>query len=406
VETTQLEMKRSTYLRTAEGMVDKCLRESRAMRPAEELDYESLRDKIDSIDRTLGRASMFGRNSTAEPGAVFTRMVAALASARGNMQAAIDRSGITKDHEVARALSASIGSAGGFAVPLEFSSEITQALRPMVAVRKLNPVVLPMDKGNLKIPRIATGGNVSYIGENLTVPQSQTQVFAALQLTAKKLGSLVPISNDFLRYARPAGDTIVKQDILAALASGEDFNLINGNGTAYTPKGLVNWVTPANTITANATVSLANTDSDLGALETALTSANVRMLRPGWIFNPRTLIYLKNLRGTGGDKAYPELDGGMLRGYPYAATTNVPVNLGSGNQSLILLADFSEVVLGECELLIDAAQSVYTDAAGNTISAFTQDQTVIRIISQHDIGMRNQAGIAMLTGVSWIPAAA
>lgn len=401
-----LEQKRSSLLRSAEAIVDRALREGRALRPAEDVDVSGIEDKISQIDRTLGKASIFGRNSTGEPGAVFTRVALALAGSKGNVQLAIERAGIARDQEVHRALSASVFAQGGAAVPQGYSQDLIQALRPLVAVRKLNPVVAPMRNGNLTVPRITTGGSVGYLGENQTVPQSQTQVFGQLKLVAKKLASFVPISNDLIRFAEPFASEIVKQDILASIASVEDAAFINGNGTTYTPKGLVNWVTPANTITANATVSIANTDADLSSLESALTNGNVRMLRPGWIFAPRTLQYLKNLRGTGGDKAYPELDGGMLRGFPYAATTNVPTNIGTGSQSLILFADFADVLLAEAELVIDAStQSTYVDGNGNTISAFSQDQSVLRLISQTDLGMRNAASVAMLTGVSWIPAA-
>src|SRR5580704_9561704 len=212
--TLNLEMRRTTLLRSAESIVGTALRENRAMRPGEEADYEGVTAKIDSIDRTLGRASMYGRNQ-GEPGAVFTRVVMALAGSGGKMRAALERAGVSRDHEVTRALSASVSSQGGFAVPMGYSADIIQALRPMVAVRKLNPVTMPMDNGNLTIPRLSTGGNASYMGENAVVPQSQTQAFAALKLTAKKLASFVPVSNDLIRYAKPAGDVIVREDILA-----------------------------------------------------------------------------------------------------------------------------------------------------------------------------------------------
>jgi HK97 family phage major capsid protein len=402
--TLNLEMRRTTLLRSAESIVDKALRENRAMRPAEEIDYEGVTAKLDSIDRTLGRASMFGRNQ-GEPGALFTRIAMALAGSGGNMRGALERAGVSRDHEVTRALSASVSSQGGFAVPMGYSSDIISALRPMVAVRKLNPVTMPMANGNLTIPRISAGATASYLGENAVVP-SQAQSFAALKLTAKKLPALVPISNDLVRYAKPAGNLIVMRDILAALAAVEDFNFINGNGTAYSPKGLINWALAANTIAANATVNIANTDNDLGALESALINANVSMQRPGWIFSPRTLIYLKNLRGSGGDKVYPELDYGQLRGYPYAASNNVPLNLGTGSQSVVILADFNDVIIGEAELTIDVAtEGSYVDGGGATVSAFTADQTIVRIIAQHDLGMLRQESVAILTGVSWIPVA-
>jgi hypothetical protein len=115
--TLNLEMRRTSLLRSAEGIVGTALRENRAMRPAEEVDYEGITAKIDSIDRTLGRASMFGRNQ-GEPGAVFTRIVMALAGSGGNMRGALERAGVSRDHEVTRALSASVFTQGGAAVPM------------------------------------------------------------------------------------------------------------------------------------------------------------------------------------------------------------------------------------------------------------------------------------------------
>ena len=164
-----------------------------------------------------------------------------------------------------------------------------EALRPLVAVRKLNPTIVPMPNGNFTWPRINVGGSATYMGSDQVVPQSSNQSFGALRLVAKKLAAFVPISNDLIRYGLPAGDVIIREDMLAAVAAAEDFAFINGEGTEYSPMGLLGWVSSSNTIPANATVSLANTDADLGALESALTNANVRMLRPGWIFAPRTL---------------------------------------------------------------------------------------------------------------------
>jgi HK97 family phage major capsid protein len=196
---------------------------------------------------------------------------------------------------------------------------------------------------------------------------------------------------------------MVKTDLISAVAALEDYNFLRGDGTQYQPLGLRNWCLPANLITANSADqgSIANTDADLGKLETALTFANVKMLNAAWIFHPRTENYLRNLRGTDGVRAYPEMEKGMLRSKPYAITTNIPVNLGTGgNGSEIYLADFADVVIAEYPMLVEsAANALYVDPlTGQQASAFTQDQTVFRIISQSDIGMRHQESIAVLTG--------
>ena len=158
-----------------------------------------------------------------------------------------------------------------------------EALRPLVAVRKLNPTIVPMPNGNFTWPRINVGGSATYMGSDQVVPQSSNQSFGALRLVAKKWRlscRSVTTSSDTVCPC----DVIIREDMLAAVAAAEDFAFINGEGTEYSPMGLLGWVSSSNTIPANATVSLANTDADLRALESALTNANVRMLRPGLIF--------------------------------------------------------------------------------------------------------------------------
>jgi HK97 family phage major capsid protein len=113
---------------------------------------------------------------------------------------------------------------------------------------------------------------------------------------------------------------------------------------------------------------------------------------------------LKSLRNkASGVRAFPEMKDGLLKGHPYAQSTNMPVNLGAGgNLSEIVFADFGYVVLGEFEVIIDStSQGSYVDAGGATVSAFSQDQTVVRLILQSDIGMRRDEAITVLTGVSY-----
>jgi HK97 family phage major capsid protein len=394
-------MKRSALIRTGQGILDRAIRESRALRPAEDVDLGGIELKIGDIDRTLNRFTTFNRNG-GDASMTFVRCVCAFAASRGNLEGAGRWASGQRHADVTRALSVSVATDGGFAVPDDYSREIIEALRPLVAVRKLNPTIITIPHGNFHWPRINVAGQVGYIGENATVPNTQP-AFGQLALSAKKLAAQVPISNTLLRSSRPAADLIVRQDLVASMATTEDYNFLRGTGGQYTPTGLRGWVLPANTITSNPASSLASVDTDLASLEYALINANSRMVRPAWILSPRSETFLRTLRGSGGAKAYPEMDGGMLRGKPFASTTNVPVNLGAGSDSEIYLADFADVVIGEVsELIIDASTGgTYPDANGNPVSAFSQDQTIVRVIAQHDIGMRHDQSIAVLTAVKY-----
>jgi HK97 family phage major capsid protein len=273
-----------------------------------------------------------------------------------------------------------------------------------------------MPSGNLYWARLNVGGATGYITENATVGATQPK-FGAVSLTAKKLAGLVPISNTLLRSSSPAADLIIREDMIASLSAVEDYYLLRGDGTQNTPKGIRNWALPVNVFTAPALsgsvlgeADVASVDASLSQLELALVGAGVRMTRPGWILSPRTALALKSLRTASGARAFPEMQGGLLRGFPYATSSNVPTNLtatpqgGSQSNSCseVILCDFSYVVLGEAEVIIATAnQASYVDGVGSTISAFSQDQTVVRLILQSDIGMRRDEAIAVLTAVAY-----
>lgn len=46
-------------------------------------------------------------------------------------------------------------------------------------------------------------------------------------------------------------------------------------------------------------------------------------------------------------------------------------------------------------------EATYIDADGNTVSAFARNQSLIRVIVEHDIGFRHVEGLALGTGVLW-----
>lgn len=305
-----------------------------------------------------------------------------------------------------KALSAGNMAGGGFIVPPEYSSEIIEFLRPRAVVRKMNAMVLPMERGTLMVPKVATGATAAYIGENSNANESD-QAFGMLTLTAHKLAVFTPLSNDLIRWSAPSADMIVRNDLVAAMAVREDKAFIRDDGTANTPKGLRYWAPAVNVIAANATVNLQNIAQDLSKLILALKNANVNYINPGWLFAPRTEQYLMTIQTTTGAYAFrDEMLTGKLWGLPYATTTQIPTNLSaSGDASEVYLVDFSDAVIAESEqIMLDVSTEAayFSSSSATTVtSAFQQDQTVIRALALHDFGMRHDYSVAVLTGVKW-----
>lgn len=304
-----------------------------------------------------------------------------------------------ESHPVTKALSSDVYGSGGALVPTEVSAELIELLRPASAVRRLNPVILPMDNGKLQVPKITGGATAAYVAEGANIsPSSPTT--GDLNLSAKKLAAVVALSNDLIRRASVAADMVFRDDAVAAIAQRSDLAFIRGDGASNTPMGLRYWA-PSGNVTATAGTTLAQVTTDLQKLINFLESGNVRMIRPGFLMAPRSKNYLMFLRDGNGNLAFPEMKDGNLLGYPFAATTQIPTNL-STNQSELYFADFADVVIAETtQVILDASgEAAYYDGIA-VQAAFSKDQTVIRAIVEHDLGMRHDASVAVITGVTY-----
>lgn len=319
----------------------------------------------------------------------------------------------------AKALASNDPTQGGFLVPTQFSSDVVGLLRPAAVVRGLGAMTIPMPNGTVKVPKVTTGATASYIGENSNAPKSEER-FGQIALSFKKLAVLVPISNDLIRYSSPSADAIVRDDVVRAMAQREDYAFLRDDGTSGTPKGIKNWINAANVFAANATVNLANVTIDLGKAVQTLMAANIPMIvqqqqlqgvdaRPGWIFSPRTYRYLTTVQTANGVYAFrDEMLRGTMWGWPFRVTTQVPETIstadvdGAGTSSEIYFGAFAHAVIGEgLGLQVDASQEAAYHDGSNVIAAFSQDQTVIRVIQEHDFALRYDKAFCRIKAVNW-----
>ena len=304
-----------------------------------------------------------------------------------------------------KALAAGDATAGGFLVPVQFSQEIIEFLRAAAVIRRLNARVIAVPTGTLKVPKLTGGATSYYVGENVNATKSEPTT-GQLSLSFKKLVTLVPVSNDLIRYSSPGADAVVRDDVVNAMRVREDSAFIRDDGTASQPKGLRYWAHADHVLEANATVSVQNTFTDLGQMVQKLLDANIPMISPAWVMAPRTQQYLLTLLNSNGIPVFrEEMVGGRLWGFPVGVTTSVPTNVGtSSNKSEIYFVDMAQAVIGESmNLIVDASQEAAYHDGSSVQAAYSLDQTVVRAIAEHDFGMRHDKAIAVLTQVSWKP---
>lgn len=342
-----------------------------------------------------------------------------------------------------RALITSVGASGGFIVPPDYMNEIIELLRPLAVVRASNPRVIPMPRGTMTLPGQQSAATASYGNDQSTATQSQ-QTLNQIVASFKKLLALVPVSNDMMRYADPAVDAFVRDDLVLVLALAEDLAFMFGPGTSDTPMGFLtfanrwvqrqggtvgNWSTsanstyavnaadPANTtggafITSTESYTLATAAAELGGAVNRLDTGNVPDNRRVWFMNPRSYNYLYNVQNSLGVYVYrEELDKGKLLGYPVKKTTQIATNYYDTNGahtdcSFVFLVEMNEaMILDSMSLeLAVSREGTYVDAGGTTRSAFQSDQTIIRAIAEHDFQMRHDQSVAVIQGVRWAPA--
>lgn len=341
-----------------------------------------------------------------KPGVAMAQMVRLLVQAGGNQHQAAEMAkagGYGAD--VHMALSTVTPGSGGVLVPENFSTSVIESLRPKSVIRSMGAVSLPLNNGNLTMSRIIGNTQVAYLGAEEDIQVTDMQ-FDDLKLTAKKSAAIVPIANDLLAYAgvNPRIDGQVSNDLAVSMGLSEDLHFIRSAGGGSLPKGLRYWAPAGNVLPAPAGATLAIVDLYLGGMMLRLETANVDLAGCGWIMAPRTLRWLQSLRDGNGNKAYPEIDLGLLKGYKVALTTQIPTNLGvGGNESEIYFVNFADCYIGEDTTLAIAisTEASYKDAGGNTVSAFQRDQTLIRVISKHDFGPRHVESVAVGTGITW-----
>lgn len=276
-------------------------------------------------------------------------------------------------------------------------------------VRASEPRVLPMPRGTLTLPRQTQAATATYGSEVAAIPASQQSV-GQIVATYKKLTALVPVSNDLMRYSDPAVDAFVRDDLVQVLARREDAAFIRGDGSSDSPRGFLSFCQAGNVINSTAVFALSTVAQELGGAVNKLESANVPIIRPVWLMNPRSKNYLYNVQNAVGAYVYrDEMNEGKLLGIPFKITTQIPTNLtvgGNNDCSEVYLVDMAHAMILDSMTLELAVsrEGTYTDANGNTVSVFQSDQTLVRAIAEHDFQMRHDEAIAVIKGVRWAPA--
>ncbi len=301
-----------------------------------------------------------------------------------------------------RALNAGSSAAGGIFVPDEISNEIIDILRPATTFIQGGPKRVTFDRGNYHVPAAASGATAFWRGEGRPITPSQP-TFRDINMSAKFLGALVPITDQLLRWSRIDIQDWVQRDMAEAMGTELDRAAYFGAGTVNEPLGLIN-ITGIGSVNQSG-VTVAAIELDASKLELNMMNTNLPMNRAAWIMNPRSFMFLQNLRDGNGNRYFPELNQAnpTWRTKPVFVTTAFPATLGVGtNESLVALIYFGDIYYGESRSLIFKVSDEATYVKnGQTVSAFQSGLTLIKAETEVDVGMRYLQAAQVLRAVTW-----
>lgn len=309
-----------------------------------------------------------------------------------------------KSHK--RSLQAGSAVNGGILIPDSMQADIIELLRPATTFLRLNPRHVPMPNGTYKQGAGATGATAQY-GVELQNAAVSEPTFRDVEMTAKELKALVPMSNMWLDFSLPTARAFVEADLRSAMAEAMDQNLLIGDGQQGRPLGIYN--IPGIDSEADAlgeTPTLAQLDAFARSQINALALANVNLSSAKWTMGYGRAGYLEDIRDGNGNLAYPTMQGENKRwkGFPVIVGTNLPENLGAqGDAGYISFIASDHILFGEApgmEFSV-SSEAAYYDANNVLRTAFQRGETLLLAVMRHDVNTRHLPAISVRTGVRW-----
>jgi len=315
------------------------------------------------------------------------------------------------DQDMARAFKAQVATipaSGGYLVPEIYANEIIDLLYAQTLIFELGAQRVPMESGNLTIPKASAGVMGYFIGEDRDIPASEAK-FGVLKLSAKKLATIVPLSNDLLRSTHFTTDQMVGSDITKRMALRLDFSALYGKGGDFEPRGLVSnkgvQTLDASTLDAMYASGGVLTSSLPAYAEGLVLHKNVDESGMGWGMNAPLEFFFKNIKSTTGDFIFlEEMNRGNLMGYPYKRSSLIPAK---SDLTDLFFGNWRDMIVGEQGgLMVETfREGSYNISDGKSASAMTRDETVIRAIQLIDVGVRHDESFLRIKNVK-VPAMA
>ena len=290
-----------------------------------------------------------------------------------------------------RELTVGSNSAGGFFAPsAQLGSEWINALRAKMVLAELGMRTMSGLTTKVQIPKVSAGAAAAFVAESGAVAD-QTVTTAQITLQARTLGARSSVSRLLLLESDPSIEQIVRDDLVAAIASKIQDVMIEGGGSNE-PTG----------VTQTSGIGAINVGDNGGPPTWALITNLVREVEVdnavindstlGFATNPKLKSKMAQVAKVGSSDSVMLLNDPWtsLYGYPIRFSTDVPSNLTKGTTS----GTCSALIFGDWSQLIMASWGASPDVLVDPYSSSSDGTVQIIVFSEIDAAVRHAQSFA------------
>lgn len=286
---------------------------------------------------------------------------------------------VTNNQVALKALSEGSDADGGYLFPNEFLAELVQDL-PNVNVMRQYVRIIPMRRDKMDISTLVSGPKVTWTAENAAKSTTSAH-FGTKQLVAYKMAAILYSSDELVEDSDTTDVvSLIIRLFTEAIADEEEKVIWTGNGTTQ-PQGLT-----VGTVGGTVTASGQDFD-DINALYYALPQKY--RVNAAFFMNDNTAMNVSKLKDSNGrylwQDAISEQEPPRLKGKPAVISDWVP-------NGQIFFGDLKRgYFLGD-------RKRITVKVSNDTETAFTKDQTAIRVVERIGGLIVLSAAIRKLTG--------
>lgn len=289
-------------------------------------------------------------------------------------------------------------------------ADFVEFLRPRTILGRFGEGGIPsLRRVPFNVPLVGQteGGDGYWVGEGKAKPLTNFGYDRNI-LEVYKVANIAVATEELLRRSSPAAETLLRDNLAAAIAARLDTDFVNPAKAAVagvSPASITNGVTAVTSSGGDADAIRA----DIRALMATFIAANNAPTNGVWIMGSTTALALSMMVNPLGQAEFPGINmtGGTFAGMPAIVSDYIPAGtVILANASDIYLADEGGIQVDmsrEASLEMDNAPTHNSDvpAGVSLVSMFQTNSVAFRVERFINWQRRRPSAVAILTGATW-----